>query len=50
MCSFTRLYPSVPRMVNPPYWKIFARPKNTVQIMPLVGVDSGRSIWANEMI
>ena len=39
--EFMRLTPSTPRMVNPPYWKVFAKPKNTNHNTPFAAAEMG---------
>ena len=48
--EFMRFTPSTPRMVNPPYWKVFAKPKNTNHNTPFAAAEMGSAIWAKEMM
>ena len=48
--DFMRFTPSTPRMVNPPYWKVFAKPKNTNHNTPFAAAEMGSAIWAKEMM
>ncbi|MBR2184783.1 MAG: hypothetical protein IJ897_05105 [Prevotella sp.] len=50
MATFSRLYPSTPRIVNPPYWQVFANPKSTPHSTPFAATLMGNSIWAKDNI